>query len=129
MLSHTRACHRFGRGIGLLFIRRLNEWLPGMEGGLEVIKVKVFEGQGLVFRGVVADSDCDYHRSSRRKGRPGCGGRRLAKKTKSGTVIVATITPDKLVRFWTSGGLAIGRLDQVWQEELQSKASLLGTFA
>lgn len=86
--------------------------MPGREGRQEVIKVKVFEGQGLMFRGVVVDIDRDYLRR-RRKHRPGGGGGRLAKKTKSGTVIVATITPDKLVRFWTSRGLAIGSLDQV----------------
>lgn len=83
-----------------------------------MIKVKVFEGQGLMFRGVVVDSDRECHRGRRRKIRPGGGGDgggggRLVKKTKSGTVVVATITPDKLVRFWTSCGLAIGSLDQV----------------
>lgn len=77
-----------------------------------MIQVKVFEGHGLMFRDVVVDSDREYRR--RRKNRPGGGGGgRPTKKTKSGTVIVATITPDKLVRFWTSGGLAIGSLDQV----------------
>lgn len=82
-----------------------------------MIKVKVFEGHGLMFRGVVVDSDRGYHRR-RRENRPGGGGGgRLVKKTKSGTVIVATITPDKLVRFWTSGGLAIGSLDQVRQKK------------
>lgn len=104
---------RFGRGIGLRFIRRLDEWLPGRQGRQEVIKVKVFEGQGLVFRGVVANSDHDYCRRRQRRRQGGSG--RLTKKTKSGTVIVATITPDKLVRFWTSGGVAIGSLDQVWR--------------
>lgn len=28
-------------------------------------------------------------------------------------VVVATITPDKLVRFWTSKGVALGNLNQV----------------
>lgn len=81
-----------------------------------MIKVKVFEGQGLMYRGVVADSDRDYRTRGRTNfpgGGGGGGGRRMTKKTKNGTVIVATITPDKLVRFWTSGGLAIGSLDQV----------------
>lgn len=77
-----------------------------------MIKVKVFEGQGLMFRGVVDDGDCDHGRR-RNKNCPGGGAGRRMKKTKSGTVIVATITPDKLVRFWTSGGMAIGSLDQV----------------
>lgn len=69
-----------------------------------MIKVKVFEGQNVMFRGVAADRH--DHRGGGHDGcsRPG---------TRSGTVIVATITPDKLVRFWTSDGVALGDLDQV----------------
>lgn len=91
--------------MGLRFVRRLGDWRPGKEGRQEVIKVKVFEGQNVMFRGVVADRH--YGRGGARDGcsRP---------VTKSGRVIVATITPDKLVRFWTSDGIALGGLDQVW---------------
>lgn len=105
---------RFGRGLGLRFVRRLNEWRPGREGRQEVIKVKVFEGQNVMFRGVVVERHRQF-RTRREDGQGGDagGGGRLAKKMKSGTVMVATITPDKLVRFWTSGGDAIGCLDQV----------------
>ncbi len=117
---------RFGRGLGLRFVRRLDEWRPGREGRQEVIKVKVFEGQNVMFRGVVVDRHLQH--LERREGSQegdagggGGGGSRLVKKTKSGTVMVATITPDKLVRFWTSGGDTIGCLDQVETEfkELQ----------
>lgn len=83
--------------MGLRFIRRLGEWRPGREGRQEVIKVKVFEDEGAVYRGVLVGR-------SRRDGR---------QLTKSGTILVATITSDKLVRFWTSGGIALGSLDQV----------------
>lgn len=83
--------------MGLRFIRRLHEWRPGREGRQDVISVKVFEGQNVTFRGVFVS------RSRRDAGAV----------TKIGTVIVATITPDKLVRFWTSGGVALGSLDQV----------------
>ncbi|CAM9487493.1 unnamed protein product [Laminaria digitata] len=89
---------RFGRGIGLQFIKRVGEWRPGREGRQEVIKVKVFEGQNVEFRAVVA-------------GRLRGDGT-TALPTLTGKVIVATITPDKLVRFWTSHGLALGNLDQ-----------------
>ncbi|CAM9385557.1 unnamed protein product, partial [Ectocarpus sp. 8 AP-2014] len=101
---------RFGRGVGLRFVRRLDEWRPGKEGRQEVIKVKVFEGQSVSFRGVAI--------VGRDRPRPGADnhgryrGNRRRPTTKSGTVIVATITPDKLVRFWTSGGDLLGSLDQ-----------------
>ena len=77
-----------------------------------MIKIKVFEGQNVMFRGVVVDR----HRQHLKSGEDGPHGGRasgLSKKTKSGSVIVATVTPDKLVRFWTSAGDAIGCLDQV----------------
>ncbi|CBJ27442.1 WD40 domain containing protein [Ectocarpus siliculosus] len=102
---------RFGRGVGLRFVRRLDEWRPGKEGRQEVIKVKVFEGQGVSFRGVAI--------VGRDRPRPGADnhgryrGNRRRPMTKSGTVIVVTITPDKLVRFWTSGGDLLGSLDQL----------------
>ncbi|CAM9941486.1 unnamed protein product [Ectocarpus sp. 12 AP-2014] len=101
---------RFGRGVGLRFVRRLDEWRPGKEGRQEVTKVKVFEGQSVSFRGVaIVGRDhprpgADNHSSYR--------GNRRRPTTKSGTVIVATITPDKLVRFWDSGGNLLGSLDQ-----------------
>lgn len=102
---------RFGRGVGLRFVRRLDEWRPGKEGRQEVIKVKVFEGQSVSFRGVAIVGRDRPHPGADNHGR--YRGNRGRQTTKSGTVIVATITPDKLVRFWTSGGDLLGSLDQV----------------
>ena len=100
-MANAKKIHssRFGRGIGLELIRRVGEWRPSREGRQEVIKVKVFEGQNVEFRAPVA----------------GCGDRDngAAPVTLTGDVIVATITPDKLVRFWTSTGMPLGNLDQV----------------
>ncbi|CAB1111910.1 unnamed protein product [Ectocarpus sp. CCAP 1310/34] len=101
---------RFGRGIGLQFVRRMDEWRPGKEGRQEVIKVKVFEGQSVSFRGVAIVGQDRPHPGADNHGRYRGNGRRPT--TKSGTVIVATITPDKLVRFWTSDGNLLGSLDQ-----------------
>ena len=89
---------RFGRGIGLQFIKLKGEWRPGREGRQEIIKVKIFEDQNVGFRANVA-------------GRVRRDGTALTQQI--GNVIVATITPDKLVRFWTSHGGALGSLDQV----------------
>ncbi|CAM9317439.1 unnamed protein product [Ectocarpus sp. 4 AP-2014] len=101
---------RFGRGVGLQFVRRVEEWRPGKEGRQEVIKIKVFEGQSVSFRGVAIAGRDRPHPGADNHGR--YRGNRRRPTAKSSTVIVATITSDKLVRFWTSGGDLLGSLDQ-----------------
>lgn len=87
----------------------MGEWRPGREGRQEVIKVKVFEDQNVEFR-TRAKAKAKVADRVRRGGDD--DGKTPAVVTQSGNVIVATITPDKLVRFWNCHGGALGSLDQ-----------------
>ena len=99
--------NRFGRGIGLQFVKLVGEWRPGREGRQEIIKVKVFEDQNVEFR-TKAKAKTKAIVAGRVRREDGTA----AVLTQTGNVIVATITPDKLVRFWTSHGEALGSLNQ-----------------
>lgn len=85
--------------------------------------VRVFEGQNIALRDInasvgggdlrVGTRETSRHRNTRDKAGAGDRNQGVAGAASCGLVVVATITPDKLVRLWSTRGVALGNLDQV----------------
>lgn len=124
-LPSSLVSFRFGRGLGLRYVRCVGAWRPAEGGRQEVTVVRVFEGQNIVHRDSDASSGggggslrvgvrATNHQTNTR-GKAGVGSRNqgVTGAANRDFVVVATITPDKLVRLWSTGGVALGNLDQV----------------
>ncbi|CAM9309771.1 unnamed protein product, partial [Sphacelaria rigidula] len=119
---------RFGRGLGLLYIRCVGGWRPVGWSRQEVTTVRIFEGHNIAIRkNTDAGGNGEGSRGGARVGVQGTyrerkrvGGKTRTRDKDEGVknganrecVVVATITPDRLVRFWSTKGVALGNLDQ-----------------